>query len=267
MSLKITVLLENKTSDSYLIAKPGLSLLLEDGEEKIIFDTGPDGSYIENANRMGISIDDISKIVISHGHSDHIGGVNYFPHNAKLICHPDALSEKYYGVMFNKKSVLKFKKISGKINKRVKKRVFFRLTKSHMKISDRFIFSGEIANNHRKSYGLIRKSSWANDYILDDSALIWKSDNGLVIIIGCGHSGICEIINHAKMITGVDKVYAVIGGLHLRRALPTELLKIREFFIKEDIKQVYGCHCTGSWGRLWLPNVKQLKTGQVLLVE
>ncbi|WP_243464967.1 MBL fold metallo-hydrolase [Photorhabdus temperata] len=132
---------------------------------------------------------------------------------------------------------LRFKKTSGKINKRIKKKVFFRLTKSHMKISERFVFSGEIASNHRKACGLVRRSSWANDYILDDSALIWKSDNGLVIIIGCGHSGICEIINHAKMITGVDKVCAVIGGLHLKRALPTELLKIREFFCKRKYKR------------------------------
>ena len=77
MALIIKVLLENrlgKGQDSLLQAKPGLSLLVEDETSRVLFDTGPDGTFLHNAQRMGVSLSDLTATVLSHGHYDHCGG-------------------------------------------------------------------------------------------------------------------------------------------------------------------------------------------------
>lgn len=82
MALIIKVLLENrlgKGQDSLLQAKPGLSLLVEDETSRVLFDTGPDGTFLHNAQRMGVSLSDLTATVLSHGHYDHCGGVPWLP--------------------------------------------------------------------------------------------------------------------------------------------------------------------------------------------
>ncbi|CAM3294664.1 conserved hypothetical protein [Xenorhabdus nematophila ATCC 19061] len=81
MTLKITALLENQVFAPYkgsLTAKPGLSLLIQDQANSILFDTGPDGSFIDNANKLNIDLSVVSTVVISHGHFDYCGGLNFF---------------------------------------------------------------------------------------------------------------------------------------------------------------------------------------------
>ena len=82
-----------------------------------------------------------------------------------------------------------------------------------------------------------------DDFVLDDSALVINSEKGLIVIPGCSHSGICNIISYAKKVTGVDNVYAVIGGLHLMN-LDNATYKAIDFLKKENISIFYPIHCT-----------------------
>lgn len=98
MALIIKVLLENrlgKGQDSLLQAKPGLSLLVEDETSRVLFDTGPDGTFLNNAQRMGVSLSDLTATVLSHGHYDHCGGVPWLPDNSRIICHPLIAQQRY----------------------------------------------------------------------------------------------------------------------------------------------------------------------------
>lgn len=98
MALIIKVLLENRLGegqDSLLQAKPGLSLLVEDETSRVLFDTGPDGSFLHNAQRMGVSLSDLTATVLSHGHYDHCGGVPWLPDNSRIICHPLIAQQRY----------------------------------------------------------------------------------------------------------------------------------------------------------------------------
>lgn len=98
MALIIKVLLENrlgKGQDSLLQAKPGLSLLVEDETSRVLFDTGPDGTFLHNAQRMGVSLSDLTATVLSHGHYDHCGGVPWLPDNSRIICHPQIGLTRY----------------------------------------------------------------------------------------------------------------------------------------------------------------------------
>lgn len=101
MALTIRVLLENRLAahaDPALTAKAGLSLLLEDETSKVLFDTGPDGSFLKNAQRMGIKLDNLTAAVLSHGHYDHCGGVPWLPEGSRIICHPQLSQPRYAAI-------------------------------------------------------------------------------------------------------------------------------------------------------------------------
>ncbi|MDE9454246.1 MBL fold metallo-hydrolase [Xenorhabdus bovienii] len=271
MVLKITALLENQVFAPYktaLTGKPGLSLLIQDQDTTILFDTGPDGSFIDNAKKLNIDLSVVSTVVISHGHFDHCGGLPFFSTDAKVICHPEVKNERYYGWVITDNKALTFKKLSKQIDYG-KFDTFFSKDETH--INDSFVYSGEIKKEENKRYGVIvgenSEGKYSPDFVKDEGVLIYKSKHGLIIFIGCGHRGVIEIIKFCKKITGIDQVYAVIGGLHLRYASPFKLLPIRKYIKKENIQHVYACHCSGMWGRLWLPNAKSLSTGQSIEID
>ncbi|PHM33503.1 MBL fold metallo-hydrolase [Xenorhabdus innexi] len=267
MTLRITALLENQVFAPYkgsLINKQGLSLLIQDQENTILFDTGPDGSFIDNAKKLNIDLSKISTVIISHGHFDHCGGLPFFSTNAKVVCHPGVKDKRYYGWLITKNNAMKFKMLSREVNYDNFDTFF---SKDEMHISDSFIYSGEIKKEENKSYGVIVGENYSPDFVKDEGVLIYKSQYGLIIFIGCGHRGVIDMVEFCKSITGIDKIYAIIGGLHLRYASPFKLLSIRRYIKKENIQHVYACHCSGMWGRLWLPIAKNLSTGQSIELE
>ena len=263
MALTIHVLLENylaRGADSGLRAKAGLSLLLEDETTSILFDTGPDDSFRHNAVQMGISLDNLTATVLSHGHYDHCGGVPWLPDNCRIICHPTIGNERYAALNVAGRSH-KIKKLSLEIDYA---RHRMEYTRAPLHISDRFIWSGEIAVDSPKAYGVTGDQT---DYVIDEGVLIYLSERGLVIITGCGHRGIINIVRHCQQITGIDKVHAIIGGFHLRSASPRTLWQVRQFLQQLKPDKVMGCHCTGAWGKLWLPEVISPATGDTFVFE
>ena len=96
--MKLTVLTDNTTRiDAYYLGEPGVSYYLEDGEEKILFDTGYSDVYLHNADLLGIDLTKLSAIVFSHGHDDHTRGLLYFPETERKITvygHPGVLEQK-----------------------------------------------------------------------------------------------------------------------------------------------------------------------------
>lgn len=260
MTLTINVLVENRRAagaDKALTIKPGLSLLVQDGSDSVLFDTGPDGSFLHNADRMGISLDNLTATVLSHGHYDHSGGVPWLPENSRIICHPGVQDVRYAAVNLLGR-VKKIKRLSPQVDY---SRHAMELTRSPVHISERFIWSGEIEVPSPKAYGIIEDANSSPDYVTDEGVLIYKSDRGLIIITGCGHRGVINIVRHCQKITGIDKIYALIGGFHLRTASPLRLWQVQRFLKHIKPEKVMGCHCTGPWGLLWLPNTISPATG------
>ena len=139
-------------------------------------------------------------------------------------------------------------------------------TREPLAISDRFLWSGEISVATPQAYGVISEKTPQPDYISDEGVLIYKSDRGLVIITGCGHRGIENIVRHCQNITGVNQIYALVGGFHLRTASPAKLWRTRQFIKQQQPEKLLGCHCTGSWGGLWLPGTDAPATGDVIVL-
>ncbi len=252
ISMKITVLVENNTRiDNYLLAEPALSLLIEHKEKKILFDTAYSDIFMQNAKSLGIDLNKITDIVLSHGHDDHTGGLRFFRannSNIKLTAHPNIFDKKIdidgtsYGCPVLKEEL----NTQFQLN----------LTKSPYYITDDLLFLGEIENNI------------SND--IDDSALVYIMQKSLFIITGCSHSGIINIINYAKKVTKINKIYGILGGFHLLDKTAFENEAISRFFKQESIKYLAPCHCCDLKSKIILSqnnDIKEICAGDSIILE
>jgi 7,8-dihydropterin-6-yl-methyl-4-(beta-D-ribofuranosyl)aminobenzene 5'-phosphate synthase len=129
-----------------------------------------------------------------------------------------------------------------------------RLEKKPLPLTDNLFFLGEIPRKYLETQALLgeiaRDGVYEKDRILDDSALAYVSGAGeekaLTVIAGCAHSGIINTIEYAKAVTGVSRVHAVIGGLHMRGASEAVKEQTLKYFDEQDVTIVRGCHCTGK---------------------
>lgn len=265
MPITISVLLENRLkpgSKNLLRAKAGLSLLIQDENDSVLFDTGPDDSFIHNAGLMGVDLTNLTATVLSHGHYDHCGGVPWLPDTCRIICHPMVARERYSAVRFPGYTA-RIKKMSLQ-NDYSRFRMEYSSTPLH--IGGRFMWSGEIPVARPRAYGVIGSKNAKADYVKDEGVLVYKSDCGLIIFIGCGHRGLIDIVRHCQNLTGINHIHALFGGFHLRCASPLRLWKLRQFLHLYKPDKIMGCHCTGKWGGLWLPDQVSPATGDVYVL-
>ena len=101
-------------------------------------------------------------------------------------------------------------------------------------------------------------NSWKPDYLLDDSALVYKSEKGLHIITGCSHAGICNITEYAKRVCGDERIISIIGGFHLLKPSKLQLDGTLKYFKDSDIEKVFACHCTDLDSKIELSKVVKI---------
>ena len=247
--LKITVLVDNNALiGRYFLAEPGFSLWIECGGGKILFDAGYSGIFLRNARLMGIDAAAPDTVVLSHGHSDHTWGLSALISERtsrglrgrpELVCHPGALGrKKLHGA---DAGMMIAPEVLGS---------FFDLRQSRevLEIAEKLYWLGEIEPlvTPRRVLGemLDENGGWRPDECLDDSALVYDGADGLVIITGCSHSGICNIVERAKRATGREKIADVIGGFHLRSGSDEEMRPVLSYFEKAAPQKIHACHCT-----------------------
>jgi len=259
MALRITTLSENTAGSGDLLAEWGLSFLIETGKETILFDTAKTTSVTHNSPGLGIDLSRIGKIVLSHGHYDHTGGLRQLLRRMRkeveIIAHPDIWSNKYrhrknekdryIGIPFQRQEL---ESLGAR----------FTLTAKSVKVADTIITTGEVpmtTDYETIDSGLMVKKddgSLQPDLLLDDLALIISTDYGLVVVLGCAHRGIINTLFHARKLTGGAKIHAVLGGSHLVNA-PKERIRRTISDLKElGVEKLGLCHCTS------LPAISQL---------
>jgi len=251
MPIQITTLSENTTSATHLLAEWGLSILIEADSRKILLDTGQTFSAAYNAIVLGIDLQKIDKIIFSHGHLDHTGGLLHILQMMKkqveIIAHPDIWAAKY-----GKRPEEKERYIGVPFPREAAETLgaTFNLTREPVWISENIVTSGEIpmiTEYEEIDHDLYvkKKGKLKPDPLWDDQALFLKSERGLVIILGCAHRGVINTIRHAQKITGIEPVYAIIGGTHLIRASPQRMnLTIAEL-LSSGVQRLGISHCTG----------------------
>lgn len=243
--MKLKVLVDNNTYiDQYYCGEPAVSYYIEDEDTRLLLDVGYSDLFMKNSDALGVDLESVSTIVISHGHDDHTRGLKYYfeqehKNNISIIAHPDAFKEKAVGDL----------KICAPIlEEELKEKCNLILSKKPIKVSKNITFLGEIPQiNHfeeRKPIGkqIVGKNS-IDDYVRDDTALVYKSEKGIYIITGCSHSGICNIIEYAKEVCKDNRVLGVIGGFHLFEVIK-QVSKTIDYLKHNNIKELYPCHCT-----------------------
>jgi 7,8-dihydropterin-6-yl-methyl-4-(beta-D-ribofuranosyl)aminobenzene 5'-phosphate synthase len=251
MSIQITTLSENTVAGVNVVAEWGLSILIEADGYKVLMDTGRSFSAAYNAITLGIDLSQIDKIVFSHGHFDHTGGLLHILKMVKgeveIIAHPDVWALKYI-----RRSERAMQYIGVPFPREAAETLgaSFNLTKEPVWISENIVTSGEIPmiTEYEKidpNLYVKEKDELKPDPLWDDQALFLKSEKGLIIILGCAHRGIINTIRHAQKLIGVEPVYAVIGGTHLISASPQRMdLTIAEL-LSFGIQRLGVSHCTG----------------------
>lgn len=236
--MNIHILVENNPGDK-CAAEHGLSLFLEVGEVKILFDTGQSSLFIKNAVEMGIDVNSAHFVVLSHGHYDHGNGLSYLI-NKELICHVGCFVERF------RKS--DDEPIGLPLTlQQAQERFSLRMTDSPVEIYQNIFFMGGIPRvfDFEESEAFSYLIDGSDDPILDDSALVVKSSKGNIIITGCSHAGICNIIERATNITRDVRTYAIIGGFHLKE-VNERVMETIGFLGEIGVEKIYPIHCTND---------------------
>ncbi len=253
MSLKITTLIENNSDKSnILFSEHGLSLYIEINEKKILFDTGQSGDFIKNAEKLKINLNDLDYVILSHGHYDHSGGFRKLVQNDnksfKLIVGNGFFNKKYKLIegeqyKFNGNSFDEEFISQNNISLKCINQDIFNITE------DVIIFSNfERKNNFEilnKKFYIKGNGEYVLDYFSDEIALGIKHEKGLIIIVGCSHIGLVNILETIISRIGMT-VYAIIGGSHLIEADELRLNNTINYLKEQDISIFRLSHCTGD---------------------
>lgn len=254
--MKITVLTDN-TPGKHTEAEHGLSYLIEFDGKRLLFDTGQSNLFIKNAEVMGVDVTNIDMIILSHGHFDHGDGLPYLS-GGKLLCHPGCFVKRYRKIDHS---------YIGLVNTQdeLKEKYELITSASPFYITEKIIFLGEIPRltDFESKHTSFVFEDGSPDFVMDDSAIAMILDKGIFVVTGCGHAGIVNTLEHARIVTEIKKLYGVMGGFHLKAADRQTEETIR--YLKDSgITYVYPSHCTVEPAlSLFHKNfpAKQVKTG------
>jgi 7,8-dihydropterin-6-yl-methyl-4-(beta-D-ribofuranosyl)aminobenzene 5'-phosphate synthase len=235
-----------------LVQEHGFSVWIEAGGQRILFDTGQGKALRPNTERTRNDPAHADVLVLSHGHYDHTGAIDYvLQQNPEIpvFAHTAVLSERY-SIYPGKDS----KDISMPSEQRL---IVENLTDSHlswvnepMQIAPGVHLTGPIPRNHplEDTGGPFFKNPEGTepDPILDDMALWIETPQGLLVVCGCCHSGFINTITHIQQASGEQRIRGIVGGLHLKNASPERLEATTEALKIWNPDFMVPCHCTGE---------------------
>jgi 7,8-dihydropterin-6-yl-methyl-4-(beta-D-ribofuranosyl)aminobenzene 5'-phosphate synthase len=260
------------------IAEHGLAMSIEVNGTNILYDFGGmEATVLKNLEAFKISPDAFQKAVLSHGHFDHFGAmVKMLPllgADTEVILSPEAHKQKI-AILADAGETIEFNtlvenyralKKSGKLNELpgLKKKVLEKFTEENqqtlvettkpVQLAPGVWTSGEIelfdeSELTSNLFLKIDKTTFERETFRDEIAIYIKvKDKGLVVLTGCGHTGIMNTIKHGQKISGVDKIYAVIGGFHLLWSSEKHLDEVVQYFSELNPQIISGMHCTGFY--------------------
>ncbi len=266
--LEVYVLAEEHASGMFW-AQHGISFLLkietEGGIYKLLFDTGNSWEPIKhNLSLLKESINDLSGLVLSHRHYDHTGGLKGFlkelSKEIPIISHPDLFKPNFVlpfrdiGIPYKREEL---EELGGK----------FILSKDPIEILPGVLTTGEVPRISELESKMtidtytIENGKLVKDPLMDDISLIVKMEGGSIILTGCSHAGIVNIVKHA--INLARPVRAVIGGFHLISANQERIEGTVRAFKELGVKEVYTGHCTGLAAECAFRNEYGVSFGQL----
>ncbi|MBN2715361.1 MAG: MBL fold metallo-hydrolase [Deltaproteobacteria bacterium] len=245
-----TITLCENTAQFGFLAEWGLSIFIEAHGRRLLLDTGMTDVAVRNASHFNINFSDLDAIVLSHGHSDHTGGLTHVLDQSgpkPVIAHPDIFKTR-----FTVKHRPEVRDITLPHSRELleSRGAQFQLDTAYREIFPGIAVSGEVPMETdfefvEKSLQTGTRHELRPDPLHDDLSLAIQTGMGLFIITGCAHRGIVNIVRHFQKMTGEKTVYAIMGGFHLGNASPAHINKVISFLIDTGVKKLMSAHCTG----------------------
>ncbi len=252
MEIKFTILCDNSVKTfSPAMAEHGFACYIESEDGNYLLDTGRGLGIVHNALAFKKDFSKIKAIMLSHGHYDHTGGlpqVLQVRGQTDVHAHPDVFAKKYkeapervkfVGIPFNRAYLESFG-------------ANFKLSNKMVEIGKNIYLTGEIPRLNPFEKGDANLFAYTDngekvkpDPLKDDLSVIVDTDKGLVIVLGCAHAGMINIIDYATRELNKDKVHAVIGGTHLSAANDDQFDATLKMIDDYEIEHVGVSHCTG----------------------
>ena len=252
MKTIITILSDNYVEKPGLIGEHGFSALIEKGEKKFLFDTSAGTSLSHNTKKLGKDLRRLDKIIISHGHCDHTGGLKWAIQRSgektEVVAHPKIFAKhmvrnpgeapEYWGCPFNReeleKSGAEFNMIdrTSEISPGIRFITGIDLVPEQVPVDARLV--------------ILQEAQYVIDPIEDDASLLIDCEGSAVLVLGCAHSGILNILDHVENKMGIKKLQAVIGGTHLKFFDAIDLPRVIEKLESLSVDLIGVSHCTGQ---------------------
>ncbi|MBN2204946.1 MAG: MBL fold metallo-hydrolase [Thermoleophilia bacterium] len=279
-AVRVTLLIDNERGAPGLRAQWGLAMWVETREARVLLDSGANDAFWRNALKLGVPVEKADAFVLSHGHSDHGGGlakVLEVAPAAGIVLHPAAFAPRMWLARTGKVEPIGLPARALTALWSAPGRIVSAL--GPLEVAPGVWASGPIPRRHPLEEAernfFLDPACTVRDHVVDDQAVWTAAASGLVVLLGCAHAGVVNTLDHVRRVAagaqaagadalslggdglplagdGLPRVTAVIGGMHLLHASPARLQATGDALEAAGVRLVASVHCTGKRGKGYL---------------